>query len=384
MNSATQNYNNFGINILGLDTIFQHCPDGVVCKDNDFRYLEINDTYCNIFSDCNKNSILGKNKNPYISDEIMNQIHDADTEVKMSNCPINYVLTDGKEKLLNIISFPILDDNNFWGIISFVRDITQEEFIKEQFVKKHFNYVDKEKHLQTQRETFVASIGHDLKNPTLAQIRGLELLLKGTFGDFSNEQKEMLEMILDSCRYMNGMLSSLLSTYRNYGGAIKLDFKEFSFNELLKECVSEMIYVAKEKGVNIILKEDDDFCVVCADKVQIKRVLMNLLSNGIKYAFKDTDLDLYTKFDSQNLTFHFENKSPYIPKDKQKTLFDRYVSYAGVHKELGNGLGLYASKKIIEGHNGNIFAKSFKDDRNIFGFNIPIEHSKTSDIEICF
>ena len=118
-------------------------------------------------------------------------------------------------------------------------------FINVDITMSDFESIDSERKLQTQRETFVASLGHDLKNPTIAQIRSLELLLKGSFGELSNEQKELLEMVLDSCRYMNGMLATLLATYRNYGGAIKLNFENFSFSELLQECVTEMLYVAK-------------------------------------------------------------------------------------------------------------------------------------------
>ena len=68
---------------------------------------------------------------------------------------------------------------------------------------------------------FVASLGHDLKNPTLAQIRAVELLLKGEFGSLTEEQQEILGMLLDSCKYMNAMLSSLLATYRNERGVVK-------------------------------------------------------------------------------------------------------------------------------------------------------------------
>ena len=105
---------------------------------------------------------------------------------------------------------------------------------------------------------------------------------------------------------------------------------------------------------------------ICADKVQIKRVIMNLLSNGIKYAFKNSELKFTTINNNDRLSFEFENNSPFIPKEKQKTLFKQYVSYTGTSKELGIGLGLYASKKIIEAHNGNIFVKSYKEDKNIF------------------
>lgn len=245
------------------------------------------------------------------------------------------------------------------------------------------NNIDAEKQLQVQRETFVASIGHDLKNPTLAQIRSLELLLKGAFGEVTKEQREILEMVLDSCRYMNGMLCSLLATYRNSGGIIKLNFEEFSLGELVDECVSEMIYVAKDKNINIYIDDKLGSTMICADRVQIKRVIMNLLSNGIKYAFKNTQLDLSIYSKNQNACFEFRNNSPYIPEEKQKAIFARYVSYASAHNELGIGLGLYASKKIIDGHNGTIYAQSSIENTNLFGFTIPMTQKLNSVKEVC-
>ena len=245
------------------------------------------------------------------------------------------------------------------------------------------NNIDEEKQLQAQRETFVATLGHDLKNPTIAQIRSLELLLKGSFGEINNEQKELLEMILDSCRYMNGMLSSLLATYRNYNGVIKLNFADFSFSELVEECVSEMVYVAKDKSVNIFINNKNKNNIIQGDRVQIKRVVMNLLSNGIKYAFPNTVLNLNLNSKDKSIIFEFENESPYIPEEKQKAIFAQYVSYASTYKELGIGLGLYASKKIIEGHRGKIYMQSYKDNRNSFGFKIPIaQKADTKDNNI--
>ena len=383
MDNIEQYFKEADVGILNLERIFEFCPDGIVCKDSDLHYINANRIYKNTFSFNDFSSVLGKKKNPYISNNIMKLINDADNEVKTSLSPINYVINLENNNLLNVTTFPILDKNIFLGLISIIRDITQEEAMKEDFVNKHFEYVDAEKNLQTQRETYVASLGHDLKNPTLAQIRGLELLLKGAFGNLNDEQKEILNMILDSCRYMNGMLATLLATYRNYGGAVKLNFETFSFSELLKECVSEMIYVAKDKDININNLADNSISI-CADKVQIKRVIMNLLSNGIKYAFKNSELKLIANNKNGTLIFYFENESPFIPKEKQEAIFKQYVSYADTNKELGIGLGLYASKKIIEAHNGNIYVQSFKENKNIFGFKIPLTQNDDYVKEVCF
>lgn len=231
--------------------------------------------------------------------------------------------------------------------------------------------IDAEKMLEAQRETFVASIGHDLKNPILAQIRALDLLLSNAFGEIPEEQKEIIEMVADSCKYMNAMLSSLLATYRNEKGIIKLANKPISLAALVQECTDEMIYFAKDKEVTIALSKECNEDIVYADKVQLKRVIMNLLSNGIKYAYKNSVLKVKVYKENDFLCFSFKNNSPYISPEKQEAIFAQYVSFAETHQELGIGLGLYASKKIIEAHEGTIFVESYKDDTNIFGFKIP-------------
>ncbi len=233
------------------------------------------------------------------------------------------------------------------------------------------NNIDDEKLLQAQRETFVASLGHDLKNPTLAQIRAIELLLKGDFGKIPDAQREILEMVLDSCRYMKALLSSLLATYRNERGIVTLNYEEVSLPDLTSECIGEMIYLAKDKGVKIKVEQNCTMPVVYGDKVQIKRVIMNLMSNGIKYAYKDSVIKVKLYNESDYTCFLFENQSPYIPPEKREAIFAQYVSFAEAHKELGIGLGLYTSKKIVDAHGGLIFVKSFEDERNIFGFKIP-------------
>lgn len=373
MENLEQFFKKINIDSLNLETIFKFCPDGIVCKDSDLRYVVANESYAKTFSSNDFDSIIGRKYNPYISSSIMKLIHDADKEVMQSGSSINYVLTLENSTMLNVTTFPVVYKNIFSGLISIIKDITQEEAIKENFVNKYFEHIDAERKLQSQRETFVASLGHDLKNPTIAQIRGIELLLKGDFGEINQEQRELLEMVLDSCKYMNGMLATLLSTYRNSDGIINLNYSEFSFKNLVEECVSEMIYVAKEKGVNIVISDKLIQNVIQADRVQIKRVIMNLLSNGIKYAFKNSLLKLRIIIDSEKVHFEFENKSPYIPEEKQKALFAQYVSFADTYKEIGIGLGLFASRKIIEAHNGQIYVESFKDERNKFGFKIPIK-----------
>lgn len=351
-----------------LKSLFENIPMLIYMQDRSFNYIAGTKPSQNFVKDgLDSFSNIRLNLEKYIEEDKQDNnyvIANNKTLVKEKN------LEDFKEisHWYQIYKVPIREINgNVSGVITVAKNI------------------DAEKQLQAQRETFVASLGHDLKNPTIAQIRGLELLLKGEFGSITDEQREIAEMILDSCRYMNGMLSTLLATYRNFDGVAKLKFTEFSFSDLVMECVSEMIYVAKDKNLEISVDTKLESDTVIADRVQLKRVIMNLLSNGIKYAYKETSLNLKIFTENEKNCFEFENKSPYIPQNKQKAIFAQYVSYASAHNELGIGLGLYTSKKIIEAHNGNIYVQSYKDDRNCFGFKIPI-HQKRNCCEksVCF
>ena len=223
--------------------------------------------------------------------------------------------------------------------------------------------------LQKQRESFVTSLSHDLKNPTLAQIRAIELILKGKFGDVSPEQREIMEMLLDSCKYMNAMLGSVLTTYRTDKGTVSLASEKVSIPDLAAECIEEMIYLAKDKGIKISYENRSVKGTIWGDMVQIRRVIMNLLSNSIKYAYPSTELKINVYNENNYTCFMFKNNSPYLPPEKQEKIFARYISFTKTHN--GIGLGLYASKKIVEAHGGCIFVQSFDDEHNIFGFKIP-------------
>ena len=225
--------------------------------------------------------------------------------------------------------------------------------------------------IERQRETFVASLGHDLKNPTIAQIRILELFLKGKFGIVNNNQRQIIKMLLDSCKYMNAMLGSFLITYRNEKGTIKLSNEKISVNNLTEECYEEIIYLAEDKGLKTIFSKDTYNDIIWGDKIQLRRVVMNMLTNGIKYAFKNSSLYIRIFNDFNFVYFEFENSSPYLKPEDQEKIFARYISFTQAHETFGIGLGLYTSKKIIEAHNGLIYVKSFTDNKNIFGFKIP-------------
>lgn len=239
--------------------------------------------------------------------------------------------------------------------------------------------IDAEKRIQEQRETYIATLSHDLKTPAIAQVRALELLLSGQMGEFNEPQKEMLKLTLDSCHYMYDMVYTLLSTCKFESGAVKLNYSSVNMIELLQESINEISNLARENSITIECVLNDNNYSVNADKIELKRVVINLLSNAINYAFSGTIVKIILKSVENKFEFRIINSSPYIEPEVMLGLFRKYVSHSEKYNKVGIGLGLYLSKKIIEAHGGEIIAESLKTQSNTFGFVIPISQKAVEE-----
>ena len=232
--------------------------------------------------------------------------------------------------------------------------------------------IDAEKNAMEQRETYVATLTHDLKTPTIAQIKALDLLLNDHMGPLNKEQRELLLLTKDSCNFMYEMLSTLLSTYKYENGDYVLNYEKCNIISLTKESVNELDSMLKEKNVTVNISKKGNIFDTDCDRMQIKRVLTNILGNAISYAYNNTQIQIDIKHENNNIRFEATNESAYINPETMNNLFKKYVSHAAKFNKVGVGLGLYLSKQIIDAHKGGIYAKSFEDNHNLFGFELPL------------
>lgn len=245
--------------------------------------------------------------------------------------------------------------------------------------------INEEKKLQTQKETFVATLTHDLKTPTTAQTNAMKLLLSESLGELNNDQKEMVQLALDSNIYMSKMLATILATYKSESGEAVLVPEQFDFVELINDVCNEVSNLAAEKTQKLILKAEVADSFVVADKLQIKRAVVNLVSNAITYGQNNTNIEILLTEANQSVCVDVKNRSRYIPPDKLNDIFDKYKSLDNVNfNKSGTGLGLYLSKQIINSHDGEIHASSTEDAVCIFGFSIPREFKRLSEKTVTF
>ena len=224
--------------------------------------------------------------------------------------------------------------------------------------------------LEKQKELFLATLTHDLKTPLQAQISSLELLSKGTFGAVNNEQKEIIDMIIESSSFMREMLYSILSIYKYERGMVRLNKQNFNFDNLIRTCLKETIHLAREKQIQIEYKNLSAETSLIADESQIRRVLSNILNNAINYAYQNTKVFIEFQDDKDKFRLKIKNTSAPIPEEIKNHIFDKYVSGDNLNQRRGIGLGLYFCKKVIEAHNGQIILNGF-DTSNEFIIELP-------------
>lgn len=234
-------------------------------------------------------------------------------------------------------------------------------------VNKHFSKPETEK----QKSAYLATLIHDLKSPTFAQIRTLKLLLSGAFGTLSKEQNEIIKETLNSENYLAEIVSNILTAYRCENNELQLYFCTFDFIEQVNRVCTDLKPLSNEKSQKINISTNCNLIHISADKLQLTRVINNLISNAIRYGFKNSTINITIKNDNKNLEFSVENKSIPIPSEKLSTIFKKYSNNGmGHYNSASTGLGLYLSKQIIEMHEGKIFAKSTENGMCTFGFTL--------------
>lgn len=218
-------------------------------------------------------------------------------------------------------------------------------------------------------ENGLNEIVHDLKTPATAQLRACELLLNGSLENCG--QKELLVSMANSNRYMLDLINNILiySKFRN--NQIRRDFEVFNLNELIKKEIFSMKLLSAEKNCEIEFQSNRNEIFINASVTGIRRVLINLISNAVKFADSNSTVTVKTASDGKTCEFSVLNYGKYIKENDFQNIFKKYKSSGS----YGNGLGLYISKLILSKHNSKITVKSSKTEGNCFLFRL--QTSKT-------
>lgn len=232
--------------------------------------------------------------------------------------------------------------------------------------------IEVEKESQKFKDDFVAALTHDLKTPVIAEVNAIKMLLAGNFGEISQQQKEVLEMMLKSDQDLIELSEMLLTTYKYQQAEVEMHPVKTDVCEFTRSIFEELYPILNPKNQKPVFNCNKPKLYADIDHVQFKRVLSNLILNGSKYGYNDTDLIVEISEFENEIQIKIINNGDDINPEDAKLIFEKY--YSGIKKfsHLGTGLGLYCANKIVSAHKGKIDVSS---ENQVTVFTVTINKS---------
>jgi len=234
------------------------------------------------------------------------------------------------------------------------------------------------KNMEQRKDDFIKMASHELKTP-ITSIKGYVQLLLSIYEE-SNEEKlraaqttvrSSLTTVSKQVSKLTRLISDLLDMSRIESGKLELNYSEFDPVLLVEETVQDVRHTTSRHTLVIHNKFEG---TLQADRDRIAQVMLNLLTNAIKYSPAANSIDVFIAGDENSIAISVADYGIGIAKSEQQRIFERFYRVEG-RNELtypGFGIGLFISNEIIQRHNGIICVKSEKDKGTVFTFTLPL------------
>lgn len=230
--------------------------------------------------------------------------------------------------------------------------------------------VTNQKEMEHLKEDFVATLTHDLKVPVIAESNILEFLIEEKFGPISEKQKEAIQNIQVSNQELIELIQVLLETYKMKDSGAILYFEEFEINPFINEIIKEMSPIAEKNNLKIKYKEYENISIN-ADKLQLKRVIKNLIQNAILHSESEKNIDISVMKSQTDISISIIDYGKGISAEDLEMIFKKYYSTAKKFRKIGTGLGLYLAQQIVKSHGGEISVKNNDEKGTEFCIRLP-------------
>lgn len=229
--------------------------------------------------------------------------------------------------------------------------------------------ITQRKEMEKQKDDFLSIASHELKTP-VTSIKGyIQMLIEDFSGDNEIEAVSQLQTVDRQVNKLIFLINDLLDTQKIESGKIQLNKSLFNFDELLDEVVQAMQYVAPHHRLQL---RGNTGKKVYADRNRIEQVLINLISNAVKFSPEADQISLATELNNGELTLSVRDYGVGIKAENLPKVFERF--YRDDHTSQwssGLGLGLYISAEIIKRHQGSLHVESELNKGSVFYLTLP-------------
>lgn len=231
------------------------------------------------------------------------------------------------------------------------------------------------------KQSFIAMVSHELRSPLTSIKFCLGMLLKNFYGPLDEQGVKSVEMAERSTVRLISLVNEILDVERLASGRIAIHQQTVNMNAILELAVGSVEGAAQAADINILAMDAN--IDVFADQDRIVQVLVNFLSNAIKFSPKGSTIGVTAKASGDLVEVRVKDRGRGIPKDQLQLVFERFhqVTKTDASEKGGTGLGLAICKAIIEAHGGVIGADSVEGAGSTFWFKIPLPGVEMSGVE---
>jgi PAS domain S-box-containing protein len=277
---------------------------------------------------------------------------------------------NGSKILLETSGVPILNEKgNLLGYRGVDRDVTERKKMEEELKRN----VEELKKLDIEKDRFISITAHELKTP-MATVLGFSKLLKeeDVIGD-EEKRKKYLKIMESEINRLVSLVNEVLDLSRADLGTLKFTIESVDVPKLLDEIKNTMGQFAKENNLKLIVKIKDSEIKMKSDKEKLRQILINLVSNAIKYTNQGS-VTIEAEKKDRFIEFRVKDTGIGIPGNQYEKIFERFYQIESPYtrKVKGTGLGLSICKEFVETMGGEIWLKSETGKGTTFFFKLPL------------
>lgn len=232
-----------------------------------------------------------------------------------------------------------------------------------------------ENHLRT---ALLGNIAHDLRSPLNTVVGALDMMKEGVFGDVTEDQVLWIDRSLTATRQILRLVSDIFDLSKLEQGGLELYPETLEIGGILEQTLGIAEGLRQNEEVELAIEMTPDLPPVWGDSDRIQQILVNLISNALKFTSRGTILVRAELSDGDTLLFSVADTGEGIPAENLPTIFDRF-SMADLNlnrRRKGTGLGLAICKELVERHGGQIWVESEVGVGTTFYFTLPVSQER--------
>jgi signal transduction histidine kinase/ActR/RegA family two-component response regulator len=222
------------------------------------------------------------------------------------------------------------------------------------------------------KSEFLASMSHELRTPLNAVLGFSEVLLEQMFGEINERQEEYLRDIHGSGKHLLELLNEILDLSKVEAGRMELEYSTFDLRALLDGAAAMLRERAALHGIELGIEVADDVGPVYSDELRLKQVLLNLMTNAVKFTGDGGSVVVHAARDGAEIAITVTDTGIGVPEADRERIFESFQQGGrGSTREEGTGLGLTLSRRIVGLLGGRMWLDTEVGRGSTFGFSLP-------------